>query len=215
VEAQIGFRIFNPYANSAIVASTIKCQTKYMSLDQVANFIKVVVALGHGVSDTSIDLATGQGAKLPDPASGQYNLVWWNATDYADPADDPNVEIVRVTARLNDTITVTRAQEGTTATQKQNVGKIYKMQLALTAKMIADIASSSGGSVGLKFISVTGIIPGTSFTAAQAFTGKSVIIQNNTFFYQDVDYTVSGTDITWLYTLPAPFTSPLTLLCVG
>jgi hypothetical protein len=144
--------------------------------------------------------------------------VWWNATDYADPADDPTVEIVRVTAgggSAGDTLTVTRAQEGTTATQKQNVNKIYEMQLALTAKMIADIAASFSGTVSLKFIQVTGTIPGTSFTAAQAFTGKSVVIQSNTFFYQDVDYTVSGTAITWLYTLPAPFTSPLTLLCVG
>lgn len=189
-----------------------------MALDQVVNFAKVIASTGYDQNASAIVLASGQGAKLPNAASGAYNLVWWNATDYADPADDPNVEIVRVTAgggAGGDTLTVTRAQEGTTATQKQNVNKIYKMQLALTAKMIADIASSFGGNVGLKFINVTGTIPGTSFTAAQSFTGKSVIIQNNTFFYQDVDYTVSGTAVTWLYTLTDPFTSPLTLVCVG
>ena len=64
------------------------------SLDQVANFIKVTVNQGYGTTDTAIQLATGQGAKLPNPASGAYNLVYWNSTDYVDPADDPNVEIV-------------------------------------------------------------------------------------------------------------------------
>src|SRR5947208_549156 len=68
------------------------------SLDQVANFIKVTVNQGYGTTDTAIQLATGQGAKLPNPASGAYNLVYWNSTDYVDPADDPNVEIVRATA---------------------------------------------------------------------------------------------------------------------
>jgi hypothetical protein len=184
-------------------------------LDQVGNFIKVTVQQGYGVSDTTIQLATGQGAKLPNPGSGQFNLVWWNSTDYTDPSDDPNVEIVRVTALNSDTLTVIRAQESTIASQKQNVGKIYKMQLALTAKMIADIAANFGGSVSLKFIQVTGTIPGTAFALASPKSGQSVIIQNNTTFVEGVDYTVSGTTLTWAYPLTAPFSSPLTLLCVG
>lgn len=117
-----------------------------MALDQAANFVKVVVAQGYGPSDTLIELATGQGALLPDPANGEYNLVWWNATDYVDPADDPNVEIVRVATKATDEITIVRAQEGTTATQKQNANKIYKMLLGITAKMISDISNLTFGS---------------------------------------------------------------------
>jgi hypothetical protein len=188
-----------------------------MALDPAVNFAKVTVSTGYSAGATSIVLAAGQGAKLPAASAGAYNLVWWNVTDYPDPADDPNVEIVRVTnggGSDGDTLTVTRAQENTTATQKQNVSKIYRMQLGVTAKMIADISTSVGGS--LKFLSVTGSIPGTAFTVSGVFTGKSIIIQNNTNFIQDVDYTYNGaTGITWLYTLPAPFTSPLTLICVG
>jgi len=116
-----------------------------MSLDQAINFGKVTVSTGYDQTATSIVLAGGQGAKLPDPSSGAYNLVWWNSTDYPDPADDPNVEIVRVTVRSTDTLTVTRAQESTTATQKESSGKIYKMQLGITAKMITDIAAQTGG----------------------------------------------------------------------
>jgi hypothetical protein len=188
------------------------------SLDQVTNFAKAIVSQGYGATDVSITLASGQGAKLPAASLGAYNLVWWNSSDYPDPSDDPAVEIVRVThggGADGDTLTVTRAQESTAATQKQNAGKVYKMQLALTAKMIADIQANFGGSVGLKLIAVTGTIPGTAFVAASTITGKSVIIQNNTTFFQDVDYTVSGLNITWAYLLPAGFTSPLTLICVG
>ena len=188
------------------------------ALDPITNFAKATVSTGYGSSDITIVLSSGQGAKFPTASDGAYNLVWWNATDFPDPSDDPAVEIVRVTnggGTDGDTLTVIRGQEGTTASAKENLNKIYKMQLALTAKMIADIASNFSGTVSLKFIQVTGTIPGTVFTAASTFSGNSVIIQNNTTFFQGVDYTVSGTAITWLYTLPAPFTSPLTLICVG
>ena len=28
-------------------------------------------------------------------------MTWWNSTDYPDPSDDPNSEIVRVTAAVD------------------------------------------------------------------------------------------------------------------
>jgi len=171
-----------------------------MALDQAANFAKVTVAQGYGASDTSIALGTGQGAKLPDPASGQYNLVWWNATDYVDPADDPNAEIVRVTAVSGDTLTVTRAQEGTSATQKQNVNKIYKMMLGLTAKMISDI-NALGGGTPIENEVVAG--SGTSWTldhtpiagSVKLYAGTRLIPGGN-------DYTISGANITTVNSYP-------------
>jgi len=109
-------------------------------LDPVKNFAKMVVSTTYDAAATSIVLAAGDGAKLPAPSTdGAFNLVWYNFTDYPDPSDDPNVEIVRVTARTTDTLTVTRAQEGTTASTKSEAGKTYKMILALTLKMIEDI----------------------------------------------------------------------------
>lgn len=182
-----------------------------MTLDAVVNFGKVQISTGYDASAVSIDLTAGQGAKLPLPSSdGDFNLVWWNSTDYADPSDDPNVEIVRCTARSTDNLTVLRAQESTSASTKNTAGKTYKMILALTKKMITDI-----GAVGLKFITVTGTIPGTAFTLSAPKVGQSFIVQNNTIFVEGVDYTVSGTALTWLYTLPAPYSSPLQMLCVG
>ena len=116
-----------------------------MALDPVINFGKVTVSIGYNASDTSIVLTTGHGANLP--ATFSYNLVWWDSTTYPDPADDPNVEIVRVTNRVTDTLTVVRAQEGTSATVKNIAGKTYKMILAFTKKMKDDIGAMVAGGV--------------------------------------------------------------------
>lgn len=110
-----------------------------MALDNAKNFAKVTISTGYDASATSIVLTTGHGAKLP---TAPFNVVWWNASDYGDPSDDPNVEIVRVTAKSTDTLTVTRAQEGTSASTKNTSGKTYKMIAGLTAKVInTDIAA--------------------------------------------------------------------------
>ena len=111
-------------------------------VDPVVNKGKVTVSTGYNSTATSIVLATGQGAELPDPVvDGAYNLPWWDSTNYNDPADDPNFEIVRVTgpAGTGDTKTIVRAQEGTAATNKNNADATYKMHLGVTAKTITDL----------------------------------------------------------------------------
>src|SRR5512139_2873029 len=93
--------------------------------DPVSNFGIVNVSTGYDSTTLTIALTAGEGAKLP--SSTAYNLVWWNASDYDNPADDPNREIIRVTARSTDTLTVTRGQESIAATSKNTAGKTYKM----------------------------------------------------------------------------------------
>ena len=115
-------------------------------VDPVVNKGKVTVSTGYNNTATSIVLATGQGAELPDPVvDGEYNLPWWDSTNYNDPADDPNYEIVRVTgpAGTGDTKTIVRAQEGTAATNKNNADATYKMHLGVTAKTITDLRDHS------------------------------------------------------------------------
>lgn len=105
-----------------------------MALDPVLNFARVQASTGYDGSATSIVLASGHGAKLPAPSTaGAFNLVWWNYTDYRNPIDDPNVEIVRVTARSTDTLTVTRGQEDIAATTKNTAGKTYMLALIFSA----------------------------------------------------------------------------------
>ncbi len=104
-----------------------------MAKDPVKNFAKCIVSGGYTSVATVITLQAGEGAKLPDPAvDGAFNLPWWNYTDYKDSSDDPNKEIVRVTARTNDVLTVTRAQEGTIASNKNNTDKVYYMARSFT-----------------------------------------------------------------------------------
>jgi hypothetical protein len=111
-----------------------------MAWDPVRNFAKVNVKQGYDSSATTIQLALGEGSKLPDPETdGEYNLVWWNATDYSDPSDDPYKEIVRVTAKSGDQLTILRGQEGTTAQNHNLPGKSYKMMLTLTRKTYEDL----------------------------------------------------------------------------
>src|SRR5581483_2046699 len=116
-----------------------------MSLDPIVNFGVVTTANLYNSAATSIVLDAGQGAKLPavdsdnpNPIPG-YDLIWWDGLTYSAPSDDPNVEIVRVTAKVGDTLTIARAQQGTVASNKNSAGKIYKLALGPTAKMMSDI----------------------------------------------------------------------------
>jgi len=109
-------------------------------MDTFKNFAKVTVSTGYDAAATSIALTAGHGTKLP---AAPFNATYWNSTDYPDPSDDPNVEIVRVTAIASDTLTVTRAQESTSASTKNTASKTYKMIAGLTAKTLnTDVGGS-------------------------------------------------------------------------
>lgn len=139
-------------------------------VDPVVNKGKVTVSTGYNSTATSIVLATGQGAELPDPVvDGEYNLPWWDSTNYNDPADDPNFEIVRVTgpAGTGDTKTIVRAQEGTAATNKNNADATYKMHLGVTAKTITDVIAIEN-TTGMEDQSFTNLIRNGDFESWSA-----------------------------------------------
>lgn len=116
------------------------------TLDQRKNFAKGIVGAGYDASATTIVLATSEGSKFPSFPGNTFNLTWWNSTDYADPADDPTKEIIKVAARTGDTLSsITRGQEGTTAAAHNVSGKVYKVALTLTAKMLDDIEAVTTG----------------------------------------------------------------------
>ena len=95
------------------------------------NFAKTTASIGYNSSATSITLQTNDGAKLP--TTTPFFLTWWDETNYPDPSDDPNVEIVLVTAVATDTLTVTRGQQSTAATSKNTGGATYRLALNPTA----------------------------------------------------------------------------------
>lgn len=108
-------------------------------MDQVKNFAKVSVSGGYDNSVTTVTLITGQGSLLPDTTKGPYNLVWWEGETYPDPTDDPNKEIVRVTNRTGDTLTIIRGQEGTSAATHSTASKPYFMLQAFTKQLYDDL----------------------------------------------------------------------------
>src|SRR6187549_2812173 len=117
----------------------------------VENFALVTVSTGYTAGATSVALQTGDGSRLPATTGGYtYPLTWWNATDYAHPADDPNREIVLVTALSSDTLTVTRAQEGTSASSKNTAAKTYRMSLGLTKAMLGSLRVPTNMALGVQ-----------------------------------------------------------------
>jgi hypothetical protein len=179
--------------------------------DARKNFAKGTLSTGISAGATSIVLSTGDGAKFPAPATdGAFNAVVWDSTTYPDPADDPNVEIVRVTARSSDTLTVTRAQESTSAAAHNTSGKTYKLVLGPTVKTIDDLLGS------LSVQTVSGTLDGsnTAFTISNSFSGKSIIALNGMILVQDANYTVSGTNISYLSAPPDLTGANHVLICL-
>jgi hypothetical protein len=163
-----------------------------MALDNTANFVQVQASTGYTSAATSITLQSGQGSKLP---AAPFNLIWWNSTDYPNPANDPNVEIVRVTAIVADTLTITRAQESTAATNKNTAGKTYSLVLGITAKMITDIANAL---LGTPVIDEQVSGSGTSWTLAHTPVAGTLRVYGSgqRLVGGGVDYTLSGAAIT-------------------
>lgn len=137
---QMGYRIEDNLSNLA--NSVVNLADPIV--DPYVNFGKATVSTGYDDLATIISLNTGNGSIFPDPSfSGAFNLVWWNSTDYGDPSDDPNKEIVRCYSRSGDILTVYRAQEGTIAYVKNLPGKTYKMVLSITAKAFTDLQNDA------------------------------------------------------------------------
>lgn len=119
-----------------------------IALDKRKNFAYGVLSTGYNNVATSITLGAGQGARFGTGAGDvPFNAIWWDYTSYPNPSEDPNREIVRVTAISGDTLTITRAQEGTSATNKNTAGKAYRLMLAFTVKTIDDIEAKTNAEI--------------------------------------------------------------------
>lgn len=97
-----------------------------------------VLSAGITTSDTTVTLDSGEGGRFPTLGSGDYF--------YATIVDTSNnLEIVKVTARSSDSMTVTRAQDGTTA-RAFSIGD--RFELRPVAALFEDIdLRGSGGTI--------------------------------------------------------------------
>lgn len=146
------------------------------SFDQHKNFAisAVQVAPSPAVSGTTLAVTTTDGAKFPTPP---FNATVWPAGSLA---TDSNAEIVRCTGLSGDTLTIVRAQEGTTA---QSIAVGYQIALTATTKTFTDIEgainqiAASGVPTSSVIVSNTSAqtlligktIPANYLTAGQAY----------------------------------------------
>ena len=149
----------------------------------------------------SLRLAAGEGARFPNPQNGDYFLI----TIYQRVgATEQNWEIAQCTARVNDVLTIVRAQEGTTPFPynagdyveiRQTAGSVLPVRNgaltgalneAATVPMFAK-SSMAIGVAGGNTIIVTGVAPISTFDSVASgakrrmkFAGAGLTIKHNT-----------------------------------
>ena len=119
-------------------------------MDALKNFAYSLVAVAPvpATSGTSITVTTGQGSYFP---SAPFDATIWPAG--VQPSNT-NAEIVRVTNVSTDTLTITRAQYGTTA---QSIAVGYQIAQTVDANLLSQLAALSGATF-------TGAVSGTTAT---------------------------------------------------
>lgn len=174
---------------------------------QYANNATATLAASISAAATTINLASGQGALFPTPVGSSF----FHAT-LVDALD--NREIVKVTTRAADTLTVSRAQEGTTA-RAYNTGD--RLELWLTAAALENMVqkdaanvtfagalaadSFSGSGTGLTG-TATGLVAGKALTANDAAAGDSSEAVANTKFVMENSVLVGAGSLWFLPTAP-------------
>lgn len=116
---------------------------------------------------TSIVVETGDGTKFPTPGNG-FRVTLWNAVTYAEPGLDPQMEIVNVTARTTDTLTIS-------ATTKTHTSPC-RVDLLTTAAALNDIHLAVNNVENI--FSTTGAW--TAYTPTWTSTGTAPALGNGT-----------------------------------
>lgn len=106
-----------------------------MSLFVYTNLASSLLASGIAAADTSLTVSSGEGALFPAISAGQQ------APGVIEDVDG-NVEVVYFTARASDTMTMTRAREGTTALDFPSGSRV---ELRITAGVLAALLQADGG----------------------------------------------------------------------
>ena len=133
---------------------------------QLSNLAATTLASGITNAANSLVVASGAGANFPTLGTNDYF--------YATLANSSGTEIVKVTARVSDTFTIVRAQEGTTA-KAFNAGDAC--ELRLTAQGLKEFVANPSqnivtGSYGLVLADdgKTIVKPNTDTTAGSTWT---------------------------------------------
>lgn len=133
------------------------------------NFARGLLSVGITSVDTSITLSAGYGALFPSLTVGDYFYATLENAAL-------QREIVKVTARATDTLTVVRGQDGTTATAWSAGDSLsLRFNAAALNEVLGSIVHQSGAELLVGSVAGTNTITGTlspaitSYTAGQSF----------------------------------------------
>jgi len=112
------------------LCSSLAAQT-YLS--PLRDAYKLRVSKGYDSTATTVVLSTGQGAYLP---TANFDLVWYNASAYFHPFDDPSNEWIHVGTRSGDTLkSVTRGVMRTAKKNHNLAGYTYRVMPVISENM--------------------------------------------------------------------------------
>lgn len=151
---------------------------------KLKNNASAVIATQISASDVGVVLQAGTGALFPTLASGDYFYATLESPSGA-------YEIVKATARVGDTLTIVRAQEGTTA---NSFPAGARFELRITAQSVFDVARTTQINVLSYGADPTGVNDSTAaFVAANAdaITGGAIYVPQGTYRL-DTDVSISN-----------------------
>ena len=93
-----------------------------------------LLASGITTASTTVTVTAGEGALFPAISAGQYAVATLEDTG-------GNIEVVYITARTSDTMTISRAQEGTSALAFASGSRF---ELRVTAGVLATLLQKTG-----------------------------------------------------------------------
>ena len=141
-----------------------------------ANNAHSTLASGINTSATSITVASGHGARFPSLAGSEFFFA-----TLIDSSN--NLEIVKVTARSTDVLTVTRAQESTSAASFSSGDRI---ELRITAAGLGELITPSD--IAFKNVANTWVAAQQGRTFTGNITGSTTL----DFTYQNFIVTATG-----------------------
>ena len=136
---------------------------------QNKNFAYSTLNGGVLIGDLSLVVTTGANF----PATGNFMLVIWDQA-YANPSFDATRELVLCTARTADTITITRAQEGTSAKAWNSGDKVaHVYTAALLDALVYLTGAQSLSEKTLVAPTISGLIAGPIESVAWTYYGST------------------------------------------
>lgn len=154
---------------------------------KLKNNVTGFLATAINASTTGITLQSGNGANFPSLSASDYfyaTLVSSGGT----------YEIVKVTARIADAMTIVRGQEGTTANGFA-IGS--RIEMRVTAQTIIDAITQLAQSEYQVFAG-TGSQTVYTLSSTPADVTAALVVVNGLVMSYTTDYTISGTTLTFV-----------------